>query len=257
MNNSKQGEHEYYTIDLMRIFTQLMKKLWLIILAAIIGAGVGFSVASFGIAPKYSSQIMLYVNNSSISLGSTSFSISASELSAAQSLVKTYVVILNNRTTLEKVIDLAKLDYTYGQLSSMISASPVDETEVFTVKVTCGDPYEAAKIANCIAEVLPERISEIIDGSKMEVVDVAVPNTNKVSPSITKYTAVGMIIGLLLACGVITIFVILDNTIQDEDYIVKVYDYPILAKVPDLLDSEAARFNYYSYTQSLGKKGGK
>jgi capsular polysaccharide biosynthesis protein len=139
----------------------------------------------------------------------------------------------------------------------MISASPVDDTEVFKVKVTCGDPYEAAKIANCIAEVLPERISEIIDGSKMEVVDVAVPNTNKVSPSITNYTAIGMMIGLLLACGVITIFVILDNTIQDEDYIVKVYDYPILAKVPDLLDSEAARFNYYSYTQSLGKKGGK
>ncbi len=257
MNNSKQNEHEYYAIDLMHIFTQLLRRLWLIVLAGIIGAGVGFSVASFGIAPKYSSQIMLYVNNSSISLGSTSVSISASEISAAQSLVKTYVVILNNRTTLEKVIERAELDYSYEQLSGMIDASSVDETEVFKVKVTCGDPYEAEKIANCIAEVLPERISEIIDGSSMKVVDVAVANLNKVSPSITKYTVVGFTIGVILTMFIIVFLVVMDDTIYDEDYIIQKYDYPILAKVPDLLDSEAAKFNYYSYTQVSDRKGGK
>ena len=257
MDNSIKNDKEYYSIDLMHIITQLLRRLWLIILVGIVGAAIGFSVANFGIAPKYSSQIMLYVNNSSISLGSTNFSISASEISAAQSLVKTYVVILNNRTTLEKVIDKADLDYTYEQLSGMIDASPVDETEVFRVKVTCHDPYEAAKIANCIAEVLPERISEIIDGSTMEVVDVAVANLSKVSPSITNYTILGFTIGVVMAVLVIVLIVVLDDTIYDEDYIIQKYEYPILAKVPDLLDSEAAKFNYYSYTQHSRRKGGR
>lgn len=257
MDSASTKGRDYYVIDLLHICTQLLRRLWIIILAGIIGAGVGFSVSSFGIAPKYSSKIMLYVNNSSISLGSTNFSISASEISAAQSLVETYVVILNTRTTLEKVIEEAEVDYTYGQLASMISAAPVNETEVFSVKVTCGDPYEAAKIANCIAEVLPVRISEIIDGSSMEVVDVAVPNLSKVSPSITNYTIVGLLIGIILAVLVLTVLVIVDNTIHDEDYIIQVYEYPILAKVPDLLDSEAAKFNYYSYNEHSIRKGGK
>ncbi len=259
MENSVRNSKEYYVIDLMHIFTQLLRKLWLVVLAGIVGASVGFCVSSFGIAPKYSSQVMLYVNNSSISLGSTSFSISASEITAAKSLVNTYAEILKTRTTLEKVAEKAHTEkkYTYEQLASMINASPVGETEIIRVKVTCGNPLEAAEIANTIAEVLPERISEIIDGSSMEVVDYAVPKLTKVSPSITNYTTMGFAIGAVLAVFVIVLFVVLDNTVQDDEYVIQNYGYPILAKIPDLLDSEAARFNYYSYNESSLKKGGK
>jgi capsular polysaccharide biosynthesis protein len=189
---------------------------------------------------------MLYVNNSSFSLGNTEFSISSSEISAAQSLVKTYAEILDNRTTLERVIEKAGVDYGYEQLSDMIVAAPSNDTEIMKVTVTTTDPNESAKIANSIAEVLPARIAEIIDGATMEVVDYAVPNHQKVSPSITKYTAIGMILGVLLACGVLTVLAILDDTIHDEDYVLRTYDYPILATVPDLVGSGCKRYGYYS-----------
>ena len=192
---------EYYTIDLLHIMKSLAKRAWLIIMAAFVSAFVGFSIAAFVITPTYSSSVMLYVNNASFSLGNTSFSISASEINAAQSLVKTYSEILNNRTTLERIIDKAGVDYTYQQLSGMIKAASSNETEIMKVTVTCEDPYEAAKIANCIAEELPIRINDIIDGATMEVVDSAVPNLNKVNPSITKYTAIGLLLGLLVVIG--------------------------------------------------------
>jgi hypothetical protein len=38
---------------------------------------------------------------------------------------------------------------------------------------------------------------------------------------------------------------LLDNTVHDEDYVIKTYDYPILAKVPDLLDSGTKKYGYY------------
>ena len=237
---------EYYVIDMLHIFKTLWRKAWLIILAGLLAAGIGFSVSAFVIPAKYSSSILLYVNNSSFSLGNTSFSISSSEITAAQSLVKTYGEILNNRTTLERIIDKAKVKYDYEELFEMIESAPSNETEIMRVTVTGEDPYEAAKIANCIAEILPVRISEIIDGASMEVVDSAIPNLEKISPSITKYTAVGFILGIFLSIIIIAIIAMLDDAIHDEEYILKTYNYPILAKIPNLLDISTKQYGYYT-----------
>ena len=245
---------EYYVVDIKHIFKAVWHRAWVVVLSGLIAAAIGFSIASFVIAPQYSSSIMLYVNNSSFSFGNTSFSISSSEITAAQSLVKTYTEILDNRTTLERVIDSFGGDYTYQELSKMIKAEPSNETEIMKVTVTSGDPYESSRIANCIAEILPVRISEIIDGATMEVVDSAVPVTDKVSPSVTKYTAVGLILGVLVSGIILVIFAVMDDTIHDEEYVLQNCDYPILAKVPDLLGVGSK--SYSSYYQS-GKHGDK
>lgn len=236
---------EYYTIDIMHVMSTLWKKIWIIIICGVLGAVIGFSIAAFAIPPTYSSAVMLYVNNSSISVGGASFSISSSEITAAQSLVKTYIEMLTNRTTLEAVIEKSGVDYTYEELHDMITAESANGTEVLRVRVTCKDPYDAAKIANCIAEVLPLRISEIIEGSSMAVVDSAIVNLNKVAPSITKYTAVGGIIGIFASVIVLIIMAIADDTIHDEEYILQNYKYPILAKVPDLHVADVKGYAYY------------
>lgn len=253
MEVSEKNLKEYYTIDLIHIFKTVWKRVWVIILSGFLAALIGFFCSAFIIPPKYSSEIMLYVNNSSFSLGNTSFSISSSEITAAQSLVKTYIVMLKNRTTLEQVIEKTGVDYKYEELYDMIEAESVNETEVLKVTVTSEDPYEAQKIANCIAEVLPNRISEIIEGSSMEVVDRAVPDPQKESPSITNYTAIGFILGLLISTLIVAVIAMLDDTIHDEEYILKSYEFPILAKIPDLLNSSNREYGYYSQRKSTNK----
>lgn len=243
--NEQKATRELYTIDLMHILKRLWQKIWLIAICSVMAAVVGFSIASFAVAPQYASSVMLYVNNNSISLGSSNVTFSASELTAAQSLVRTYIVMLNNRTTLEMVRREAGVPYDYKYLSGMITASSVNDTEVMEITVRGKDPYEVARIANAIEEVLPKRLSEIIDGSSMAVVDRAVPNLNKVAPSITTYTLVGFALGLLLSVVGVAITAMLDNTIHDEEYILQTYQYPILAKVPNLYDTGKRRYGYY------------
>lgn len=240
---------KYYTIDLLHIFKFLWVKIWVIVIAALLAGSVGFGLSAFLIKPTYSSTIMLYVNNSSFSLGNTSFSISSSEITAAQSLVKTYCEILDNRTTFERVIEKAEVDYSAKDLHGMVEAGSSNDTEIMYVTVTANDPYEAAKIANCIAEVLPERIKEIIDGASMEVVDSAVPNPQKVGPSITKYTAVGLMLGVLGSVLVLAVIAMRDDRIHDEDYIIETYEYPILAKIPNLVDNDGKGYKYSRYSK--------
>ena len=72
-------------------------------------ASFAFAGTLLFITPKYQATASMYVNNSSFSLGLERFSISASELSASNSLVNTYIFILKSRTTLEEVIAKAGL----------------------------------------------------------------------------------------------------------------------------------------------------
>lgn len=245
MANDNVKAQDYYVIDFLHVVKYVWKKLWVIVLVSIIGGVIAFSYANFFITPEYSSSVMLYVNNSSFSLGSTSFSISSSELTAAQSLVKTYSVILKNKTTLNKVIDKAQLDYTWEDLYYMIDASSVNDTEILKVTVTSDDPYVAAQIVNTIAEVLPTTISEIIEGSSMKVVDTGAVKEQKVYPNITRYTEVGLFFGAVLALIVVVIVALIDDTIHDDEYILRTYDYPILAKVPNLLGTSDKQYAYY------------
>lgn len=238
---------EYYIVDLLHVIKFVWKRAWIILLAGILVGVLCYGYSSYGITPTYSSHVKLYVNNSSISsVADAAFSISSSQLSAAQGLVRTYSEILNSRSTLERIRTEAGVDRTWRELSSMISCASANDTEIMRVTVTCTDPYEASEIANTVAKVLPIRISEIIDGATMEVVDSAVPNLSKVAPSVSKYTTIGLLIGVVIATILLVIVALLDDTIHNEEYILRTYDYPILGKVPDLLHTGSKSYGYYT-----------
>ena len=138
---------KYYTIDLIHIFKSFWQKIWMIVLAAVLAALIGFSISFFLIKPTYSSTVKFYVNNNSVSIGG----LTLSDITASQSLVKTYGEILDNRTTLERVKEEADVDYSWKELSEKIVSGASNGTEIMYVTVTTNDPDEAAKIANCIA----------------------------------------------------------------------------------------------------------
>lgn len=249
---------KYYTIDLVHIFKFLWRKIWVILLAASLCAAAGLGISKFLIEETYSSTILLYVNNNSISVGTVGINFSSSQLTAAQSLVKTYGVILDNRTTLEQVKEgiegKVSTEYSVEDLSDMIESGSANDTEVMYVKVTCNNAMDAMYIANSIADKLPRIIGDstegIIQGATMKVVDYAVVDEKKDGPSVTKYTAAGLMLGALASILVLAVIAMLDDRIHDEDYIIDTYDYPILAKIPDLVNTEGKRYSYYYESKS-------
>ena len=55
----------------------------------------------------------------------------------------------------------------------------------------------------------------------------------------------------------LVIFSLMDDTIHDEDYIINTYNYPILAKVPNLVNSGTKGRNYYSNSYRTYKSSSK
>ena len=254
MNN----EEHYTEIDLTALLKALWRHIWLIAASVIVIGAMAFSYARFFVTPMYTASALMYVNNNSLSVGSTKVSLSAGDLSAAKSLVNTYVVILNARTTMNEVIREAGVDYTYTDMQGMISAGAVNSTEVVQIDVTMPDPQEAALVANSVTKVLPECIAAIMDGSSARVVDTAVVPSTRSSPSYTSYTARGMLLGLVLSCACVALRQLLDDRVQDEDYLIQNYpDIPVLAVIPDLNQTKHSSYGYYEGYGSAAACGGK
>lgn len=240
---------EIIEIDILRLAKAVMQKIWAVILAAVIFGSALFGFTYVFIEPEYEARTLLYVNNSNFSVGNTSFNISTSTLSAAQELVNTYIVILKARTSLNEIIDYTQLDRSYTELQSMISAAPVNSTEIFEVVVTSTDPVESEKIANAIATLLPKRIAEIVDGSSVRVVDYAIVPTSRSGPSYAKNTFIGVILGIFLSVAIIVLKELFDVFVREEQYLTQTYPYPILAAIPNMKNSKSSS-SYSSYSEN-------
>ena len=249
MDESKVLNKEEFEIDIKRVIEALIKHVWIVGIATILGAIITIGYTFWFVTPMYKSSAMFYVNNNDISVGNISTSITSSDLVASKNLVNSYIVILKTRNCLEDVIDYAELNMTYNQVAKMVSAEAVDETEIFRVTVTGPDAAEAETIANAIAYVLPKKISNIIDGTSAKVVEYAIMATQRSSPSYTKNSLLGMAIGFILSAGFIALREIFDLTIRNEEDITQLIKYPILAEVPDM--NAPSKGGYY---YSGGKK---
>lgn len=254
MSKNEFQKSDEIEIDLSRVFHAVVSRVWAVTIVSVLIAAIAFGCTFFFISPRYESAAMFYVNNNNFSLGDASVSISSGDLSTSRNLVDSYIVILNTRETLVDVIDYAGVSCTYKELREMLTSEAVDETEIFRVTVTNPDPHEAEKIANAIAYILPKRIGTIIDGTSAKVVDAAIVPTTPSSPSYTKNTIIGFLIGFVLTVSIIAFREIFDITIRTEEDITQVCKNPILASVPDMMVHGKGGSHYYAGSGESKKK---
>lgn len=252
--NKRSQQHEELEIDFRRLALAVWAKKWVIVLVTLLSALITFFGTMFLITPEYESAAMFYVNNSTISVGDAALSISSGDISASKSLVDSYIVILHTRETLEEVIDRAGVQMDYEDLDDMVTAASVNSTEIFQIIVTDTDPYRAEKLADAIAQVLPERIDRIIDGSTAKIVDAAVLPTKASYPSKLKNTALGLLLGAAVTVSIIVLRELFNNSIRSEETLTELCDYPILASVPDM--SAPDKGAYYSANQKRRRSDG-
>lgn len=217
-------------IDLKEIFWVLKKKLWLIILAAIIGMGITGSYSYFMIKPTYSSTSLIYIDSGSSSLSGKISSLS--DLQIGEALTADYSVIIKSRPVLEEVITNLGLNTTYKQLSNLISVSSPSDTRMLRITVTAGDPQTAARIVNELDEVCIWRIQELVSSVVPQIVEEGVVEPNKVSPSNTKNAFTGGLAGAFIVIAFYVLKTILNDTIKTDEDIEKYIGLPVLSEIP-------------------------
>lgn len=220
-----------FEIDLRDVFKMLLKRIWIILLCAVLVGSATLVYTLNFVAPQYQASVTMYVNNNS---SKDNTYVSSNDLAVALRLVATYVNIIKSDRVLDRVIADAGLNLTTGQIRSMISAEPEGETEMFRVTVTSTDPQLSANIANTIAKLAPAEIAEIIEGSSAKIIDEARVPRYRSSPSYSMSAILGAFIGGFLAVLVLVLMHLLDMRIKNEEDLKKICDVPVLGVIPNL-----------------------
>lgn len=239
--------------DLGLLAKALARRLWIIALAMLICGAGAFAYVQWFITPLYSATTKMYVNNVSKDSLHGQF-ISSSELAAAQRLVDTYIEILKTPETLNQVIEEADASCSYSELLGMITTGSVNGTEVFFITVENPLPEESERLANTIAEVLPDRIADIVEGSSVKVIQSASLPTSPNSPGMAKTVMLGAFFGLMICCLGIIVLELMDNTIRDEHYLSEAYGLQTIVTIPSLIEQDQEHLRKFPRAEGTGQK---
>lgn len=219
-----------FDVDLKRLFFEILKRLWLIMLVGVICGSGAFLYAKFFITPQYKATATIYIQNYT---GENDEKIYSSDLSASQNLVTTYQGLLTSDNVLNRVKEKLGENYDVDAIRASFAAEAVKDTPILKISVSNNDPEEAAKIVNEIAKVAPDAIMNLVEGSSVKVVDLARVPTGISYPSYKKLALIGCVAGAGVTLAIIVLLVLFNSYIEGEDDITKLFDAPVVGKIPD------------------------
>ena len=213
-------------IDLTELFQLLLQKIWVILLCMILAGGIVLGGTLLLITPKYEASSMIYI------LTKTTSVTSLADIQMGEQLTVDFETLAESRPVIEAVIDDLNLDYTYEEMTDMISTENPTDTRILRLIVENEDAELAKDISNSLAEATAERVAYVMKSDEPTIVGNAVTADSPSSPNVLRNTAVGALAGAVLAMAVIVIRYLMNDTIQTEDDIRKYLNLHTLAAIP-------------------------
>jgi capsular polysaccharide biosynthesis protein len=235
------------SVDIIELISILLRRIWVIVAGMVIFGALAFVYFYWVVAPSYTASTLMYVNNTNRQ--TLSEDLNVNDLAASQKLVNTYIVILQNETLMNSVLEVCGLSSTTSvtQLSRMVSMKAVNNTEVLNISVTSNDPQLSADIANAFSAVAPAEIIRVVKAGSVEVISPATPPIRPSGPNVRLNTFIGLLIGGILCSLAILAFELLDNTIKGQDDLEKHYSIPVLGEIPDFAAAAGTKGGYKKY----------
>ena len=253
LNKPEPAREEEDTISITRLLQAVWKRILWVIAAVVIAVAASAIITQFFITPQYQASCWLFVNTFSSDSSYTQNQISATQLQAATQLANTYIQMLRSETVLNDVSGELGGAYSPQQLSQMISASAITDTQILVITVTHPDPEQAAQIANAVAQVAPASIQSFVEGSSVTVPQYASVPTAPSSPSMSRNLLIGFLVGLVVGVGAALVAYFLDTRVTQQDNLSEMFGYPLLGIIPNM-DSDMA-VGYYGPDHRSGRKG--
>jgi capsular exopolysaccharide synthesis family protein len=231
------------TMDIHDYLRVLRRNVVLIVSATLIGAAIG-ALMALNTAPRYQSSAQLIVvaqsptgDSAELNLGRT----------YAQQAVTSYVALVSSALVLQPVIDDLGLDLEPSQLAGRVQATAELNSLAITVTVTDGNPSQAARLANAIAEsfssVVVQQLEKHPDDSsspiRIDTLQAAQVPTAPSAPNVRLSIIIGTLVGLAAGIGIAALRTVLDTRIRSTKDIERATTAPLLGAIA--LNPDAAK----------------
>ena len=224
------------------ILQEWVKRLWIIVLCAVIGLLGMFFYTKHTTVPVYTttmkvSTLSIFGDNDQMSTAGNYLNM----LTLSQRRVATYLELMQTSAFYEQVAQTSGTGYTAGAVGSMLTFSEVEDMGFFYIKVTGTDPDAIKLIADAVGQEMYPFIESLLPDTAVSVVE---PPRRPSAPinDVAKSSAVkGGLIATVLVMAIIAAITFFDSHIKDEETLASRYDIPILGVIPDFSTVANAR----------------
>ena len=224
------------TISLQDILKTLKKHIGLI-LGTTIGAGIIAVVISFFLlTPIYEANTQILVNQQA----DQTQSLTTTEIQSNLQLINTYNVIIKSPAILSLVIEELDLEMTPEQLTSKITVSNANDSQVVNINVQDEKHFMAVDIANTVATVFQQEIPELMKVNNVNILSSAVhlEEPSPVKPNKMLNVAIALVLGLMIGVGLSFLIEFLDTTIKSESEIEELINLPVIGLIGTITEAD-------------------
>ncbi len=233
-NTSKNNASAYFIENILYHFIEWFKRLWILILIfAVIGsAGLSF-VTYFRFVPSYSASATFTVNVDVRESSSQTYN-----KATAQQLASTFPSILTS-SSLNKVI---ANDLGVDKVNANISASALEDTNLFTINVTSSNPQNAYDVLQSVITNYPKVAKFVIGSTQLSLIDTSTVSTMPTNiPNYTKKAILGALAGGVGAFALIFLLSLITNTVIRGDDISNYFNTICLGSVAELHNKKRSK----------------
>jgi capsular polysaccharide biosynthesis protein len=243
-------------MELKQYFRMIQKKWWLI-LAIIVIAIAATGVKSFYFTtPIYSANAKLIVNQSAS--GNGAGTLDAGTIQTSIVLINSYKEIIKSSAIMDKVVEkFPDLGATSKQLTSMISVTSANNSQVMNLVYQDTSYVKAANIVNAVSTVFKDQIPQIMNVDNITILSkadtIASPASININP--IRNILMSLVVSLMLAIGLVLLLDYLDDTLKTEAEIVEVLEVSVLVAVGEITkrDLKMSRRNIALQKQKVGE----
>lgn len=218
-------------IDLKEFVMLFWNRKVSIILITIIFMLIGIIYSVGFVTPKYTSSTTLLLATSE-SANSKTNTITTSDITLNSKLVSTYSELVKSKNVTRQVISNLGIDETEDELRNSITVNSVKDTELIKISVTDKNATNAYNIANEIAKVFTQKVSEIYNINNVQVLDQAEVSSVPSNINHTKDVIMFTFVGLFVAIVFVLVANMLDTTIKSSEEVEKLCNVPVIASIP-------------------------
>lgn len=208
---------------LSRYIMLIKRWAWLMIIGILICGGGGYAISKIS-RPVYQASATLI-----LTLGTPQTPVDS--LDASLGAVPTYAQLITTPQVLNPVV-AQNPGITLQQLSGMATVTPGNNTQLIEVDVKNTDPQLAMNLANEISQSF-QQFSNARLPATIQILPAQLP-TIPVSPKTLTNTAIGALIGLVLAVALIIIFEWIDDRPSSPEEIQELLGLETLVVLPQL-----------------------
>lgn len=204
-------------ISLRELNRTIRRYLLYIVLAMIIGVGFSVGYMEIMVTPQYRSESELIVSQQ------TEQGEQYSQIQMNIQLITTYQSIITGSAVLNQASENLEGEYSVSTLRNAIEVSQPENSQLFYVSATMESPEAAQAVVAEVIAAFDTVIQRVYPNTQVNIAVLSPPalNKSKVSPSLTVYIFIGLILGLAVSVTYILFNELMDTRVRDDSYFEK------------------------------------